>query len=147
MKIDISDTFAALLAENRGVDPNHPEATKPPDYGITATFETGFIDLVLTFRRDSAYCCMEWGCHLGFVSGEHWVKLRQALWLRKTTVPDRLRLHLRCIIEDGAKFYDLSRPNPTRRGVYAFKTAEAWCYELSVAEMTACDGSHEDATP
>lgn len=142
MKTDISDVLAALLADNRGLDPNHPEVRQLPNHGIAATIETDLIDLVLTFRRGTAYCCMEWACHLGFVRGERWVKLRRALTVRNITVPDQLNLHLQCIIEEGAMFHDFSRPDPTRRGVYALISSEAFCYELSVAESTASDGPH-----
>lgn len=134
MAIDISAVITALLAKNRGPDPYNPDVRQPPDYGIAATFDDGSIDLTFTFRSGSAYCCQEWGCHLGFTLGERWVKLREALSSRSIPVPDRLTLRLRCIVEDGALFFDFSRPDPGRRGWYAFAAVPPTHYEVSVVE-------------
>jgi hypothetical protein len=132
MAIDISKTFVALLAGNRGPDLNGSEGRRV--YGITATLAADSIDLVLTFRRPNGYCCMEWGCHLGLHDGERWLGLRQALLADGISAPDQLRLWLRCIVEEGAMFYDFSRPDPNQRGVYAFKPAAAYSYEVSTSE-------------
>jgi hypothetical protein len=37
-------------------------------------------------------------------------------------------------IEAGAEFFDPSRPDPVRRGWYAFAPAKAQCYQVVVAE-------------
>jgi hypothetical protein len=45
------------------------------------------------------------------------------------TAADRLRLQLRVTVEEGAEFFDFSRPDAERRGWYRFAPAEAQeCY-------------------
>ena len=134
MTIDVSDAIYYLLADNRSPDPDNPDVRRPPEYRIAATLDGDLLELVLTFRRECAYCCMEWGCHLGFVAGERWLTLRQVLSAENARLPDKLRMRLRCVIEEGARFFDLSLPDRERRDRYAFKSADAFSYEVSVVE-------------
>lgn len=134
MEIDISPIIASHLANNLGPNPENPENTIHLNYGISASYKNGLIELELIFRRDAAYCCMEWGCHLGFLSGESWEKLRLALSAEIPTLPDKLTVHLKCIIEEGARFFDLSRPDPQRKGRFAFSASAAFTYDVTAIE-------------
>jgi hypothetical protein len=134
MVIDVTSVFAAYFARNQGPDPNKPEQAQPPDYGVVASLEGAIIALELTFRRGSAYCCYEYGCHLNLYSGKRWKWLRRELEVRKIVLPSRLELRLTVVVEGGALFFDLSKPDPTRRGWYAFASAEARRYGVDVLE-------------
>jgi hypothetical protein len=46
------------------------------------------------------------------------------------TAADRLRLQLRVTVEEGAEFFDFSRPDPERRGWYEFAPTEAQEYHV-----------------
>jgi hypothetical protein len=134
MAIDVTSVFAAYFARNQGPDPNNPEQRQPPDYGVVASLEGAVVALELTFRRGSAYCCYEYGCHLNLYSSRSWEWLRRELEERKIVVPPRLELRLTVVVKEGAVFFDLSKPDPTRRGWYAFASVEARRYEASVLE-------------
>jgi hypothetical protein len=144
MAVDVTALFADRLARNRGPVPGDPEARQPPDYGVSATLDGGLINLDLTFRAGSAYCCREWGCHLTLYHGKRWDWLRRELAARGVSVPDRLELRLAVVVEAGALFFDFSRPEPSPRGRgwYAFTPADAFRYQMVVAE-----GSSPDAEP
>ncbi|MEW6743528.1 MAG: hypothetical protein AB1486_12295 [Planctomycetota bacterium] len=94
------------------------------------------IHLTLSFRAGSAYCCSEYGCHLGLDDSRRWSWLRQELSARGFSLAERLELRLVVIVEAGTLFFDWSRPDPTRRGWYAFARAEADRYEVVVTEQT-----------
>lgn len=115
MKLDVTPALLALLATNRGPDPDAPDGHGPPNYGMRAVLEGEVIEVELTFRAGSPYCCMEWGCHLDML-GSRWSRLRQSLSELGIETPPRLALHLTVVVEDGARFFDLSRPDPARRG-------------------------------
>jgi hypothetical protein len=134
--VNITPAFAAYFARNRGPIPGEPEARQPPDYGVSASLNGGVIDLALTFRAGSAYCCYEWGCHLALSEGKRWGWLRQELTARGVPAPDRLELHLAVVVEAGALFFDWSRPEPSPRGRgwYAFAPVEAVRYQVVVGE-------------
>jgi hypothetical protein len=134
MAVDVTPVFAARLARNRGPDPNDPDRRQAPDYGVSASFEDGVVNLVLTFRSGSAYCCYEYGCHLDLSASRQWEWLRQELSGRGLAVPSRLKLQLEVVVEEGAIFFDLSKPDPTRRGWYAFARSAAHRYHASVEE-------------
>ena len=121
MAVDITPAFAAYFARNRGPVPGDPEARQLPDYGVSASLDGGVIDLTLTFRAGAAYCCYEWGCHLALSEGKRWGWLRRELGTCGVPVPDRLELRLSCVIEEGAVFFNLFRPDPARRNWYAFE--------------------------
>ncbi len=59
MGIDVTGIFAEFLAGNRGPDPAHPERRQPPDYGVLATLSDDVLEVELTFRSGSAFCCHE----------------------------------------------------------------------------------------
>jgi hypothetical protein len=136
MAIDVTPAFAAYFARNRGPVPGDPEARQPPDYGLSASLVGGVIDLALTFRAGSAYCCYDWGCHLALSEGKRWEWLRRELAARGVQAPDRLELRLAVVVEAGALFFDLFRPEPSPRGRgwYAFAPAEALQYQEVVTE-------------
>lgn len=136
MSVIISDAFARWLANNQSHDPRNLSVNRLPKYGITATLDADLIELVLTFQSGRSYCCMEWGCHLPIVvvGGGQWFGLRRILLAQHTTLPDRLRIHLRCVVEEGAKFFDLSVPDRDRSNSYAFKSADSFSYEVSIVE-------------
>ena len=96
--------------------------------------EADVLDVELTFKKDRAYCCMEWGCHLALTDGERWDGLRRALAAHGMTAPPRLELRLSCVVEEGAVFFDLFKPDPARRGWYAFAPAPAYRYQAVAAE-------------
>jgi hypothetical protein len=138
--LDVTAILAELLARNRGPDPLDPDRRRAPDYGVTASLEGNTLSVALTFRSGAAYCCMEWGCHLALTNGKRWDGLRRALAAHGVTAPLRLELRLSCVVEERAVFFDLSKPDPTRRGWYAFKAVAAHCYEASTVEA----GSEQD---
>src|SRR5262245_23685225 len=132
----VTSAFAAYCAGNRGPVPGDPEARQPPDYGVSATLNGWAIDLTLTFRAKSAYCCYEWGCHLNLYEGKRWGWLRREIIARGVPIPDRLELRLTVIVEAGALFFDWARPEPSPRGRgwYVFAPAEAYQYTVVVVE-------------
>jgi hypothetical protein len=138
--IDVSLVLAELLSRNRGPDPLNPEVRLRPDYRVAATLEGSTLDMVLTFREGAAYCCMEWGCHMAMTNGRRWDRLREVLDAKGVAVPPRLDLRLEVVIEEGALFFDLFRPDPSRRGWYAFKKVAACRYQESAVE--ADDGTN-----
>jgi hypothetical protein len=134
MTVDVTPIFVACLARNRGLDPNDPDQRQAPNYGVSASFEGSVVNLTLTFRSGSAYCCFEYGCHLDLTANRRWEWLRRELSGRGLVVPPRLKLRLEVVVEEGAIFFDLSRPDPTRRGWYAFAHSAAHRYHASVEE-------------
>jgi hypothetical protein len=132
--VDVTAALAELLARNRGPDPLNPDQRRAPDYGVAASLEGNTLAVVLTFRREAAYCCMEWGCHLALFDGKRWDALRRALAAHGVMTPPRLELQLSCVVEEGAVFFDLFKPDPTRRGWYAFESVAAYHYQVSAVE-------------
>lgn len=132
--VDITPIVAELLARNRGPDPLSPDDRKPPNYGVAATLQGSSVEMILTFRSGAAYCCMEWGCHLRLIDGKRWHGLREALTAHGFSAPPRLKLRLECLIEEGAVFFDLSKPDPARRRWYAFAPVSAHRYLASASE-------------
>jgi hypothetical protein len=131
---DVTLVLNDLLAANRGPEPSNPNALQPPDYGVVASLEDGVLDVVLTFKENRAYCCMEWGCHLALCDGKRWDKLRHSLVEFGIVPPKRLSLKLTCKVEEGATFFDFSEPDPSRMGRYAFAPAAAGQYEVVALE-------------
>jgi hypothetical protein len=123
-----------LMARNLGPDPNYPDARRQPDYGVAASLEGDTLTVLLTFRRDEAYCCIEWGCHLALHEGQRWDPLRQSFAACCMPAPEQLRLKYTCVIEEGSIFFDFGRPDVTRRGWFAFKEATGSRYEASAVE-------------
>lgn len=134
MAVDLTPVFSDYLARNRGPVPGDPDARQPPDYGVSASLDGGFIELALTFRAGAAYCCSEWGCHLSASDNELWEWLRRELSARGAVAPPRLELHLTVVVETGALFFDFGRPDRSRRGWYDFAPAEERRYQLVVSE-------------
>ena len=134
MPVDVTLILKDLLAANRGPDPTDPETRQSPEYGVAASLEGNVLDVVLTFKKDRAYCCMEWGCHLALLDGKQWDKLRHLLSESAMVAPKSLRLQLSCKIEEGAVFFVLSKPDPSRRGWYAFAPVAAHEYKVVAVE-------------
>jgi hypothetical protein len=132
----VTSVLAAYFACNRGRVLGNPDARQPPDYGVSARLDGRVVELSLTFRAGSAYCCSEWGCHLSLSDGMRWDWLRRELSDRGVPVPDRLKLHLAVTVEAGALFFDWTRPEPSPRGrgEYAYMPAEAQGYTVIIAE-------------
>src|SRR5262249_51096497 len=134
MATDVTLILTELLAANRGPSPTDPESRHSPDYEVVAWLECGVLDVVLTFKKDRAYCCMEWGCHLALFDGKRWEKLHQILGDAGIVAPSRLRLQLCCKTEEGALFFDFSKPDRSRRGWYAFAPVVGHEYKVVTIE-------------
>jgi hypothetical protein len=130
----VTSILADLLAWNREPDPRNPDRRQPPDYGESASLEGNLLAVVLTFRSGATYCCTEWGCHLALTDGKRWDGLRRALAARGLFLPPRLEVRLSCVVEEGTVCFDLVRPDPTRRGWYAFAPVAAHRYQTSAVE-------------
>src|SRR5262249_6844064 len=133
---DVTPVFTEHLAGNRGPDPSDPERRQAPNYGVVATLEGQILKVELTFRKGSAYCCFEWGCHVGLTPlTRRWDDLRRRLVVHGIQPPARIELRRTCVIEEGALFFDPFRPEPTRRGWYAFAPAAAQRYQWTSLEV------------
>jgi hypothetical protein len=139
--VDITAILAELLSRNRGPDPLNPGGRRAANYGVAAALDRDTLAVVLTFRKGAAYCCMEWGCHLGLFDGKRWDGLRRALAAHGVPAPARLELRLSCVVEEGALFPDPFRPDPARRGSYAFRPAAAYHYQVSTFEAAGGQGA------
>jgi hypothetical protein len=132
--IDVTGIFAEYLAGNRGPDPADPGRRQTPDYGVVATLAGDVLEVELTFRSGSAYCCHEWGCHVALIAGKRWDGFRRRLAAHGIAAPPRIELRRTCVIEEGAIFFDFSRPDPTRRRWYAFAPVAAQRYQATAIE-------------
>jgi len=137
MPVDITPVIAKLLARNKGPVPDNPEVRQTPNYGVTANLEGGVIEMMLTFRAGSAYCCSEWGCHIGVFKRSCWDALRSDLLALGLALPDRLALRMSVVVENGALFFDWSRPDTMRRGWYAFAPVKEHQYQVVLKEEEA----------
>jgi hypothetical protein len=134
MAVDVTLILKELLAANRGPCPVDPETRQAPDYGVAASLDGQTLDAVLTFKKGNAYCCMEWGCHLAFFDGKRWDKLHTLLSESGVVAAKSLRLQLSCQIEEGAVFFDFSKPDRSRRRWYAFAPVAAHEYKVVTVE-------------
>jgi hypothetical protein len=134
MAVEVTMILKELLAANRGPNPSDPETRQSPDYGVAASLEGNVLDVVLTFKKDRAYCCMEWGCHLALFDGRRWKRLHEALAKSGVVAPPSLRLQLCCEIEEGEVFFDFSKPDRNRRGWYGFAAVAAHDYKVVAVE-------------
>ncbi|HZY90595.1 MAG TPA: hypothetical protein VFE78_37580 [Gemmataceae bacterium] len=125
MAVDVAGIVAEYLAGNHGLSPADPERRQTPNYGVVARLAGDVLEVELTFRSGSAYCCYEWGCHVALIDGKRWDGFRHLLAVHGIAAPPRLELRQTCVIEEGAIFFDFSRPDPTRRGWYAFAPVAA----------------------
>jgi hypothetical protein len=96
MTLDVTHILEEMLAGNRGPNLLDPGARQPPKYGVSASLEGNILDVVLTFQKDSVYCCMEWGCHLSLFDGKRWDRLRQALAAHGVVAASSMQLRLSC---------------------------------------------------
>jgi hypothetical protein len=133
---DVTPIFAVYFAGNRSPVPGDSEVRQPANYGFSACLDGDVVELTLTFRAGSAYCCYEWGCHLNLYQGKKWEWLHRELRAAGVDAPTRLKLSLTVTVESGALSFDWSRPKPSRRGRgwYEFAPAEAHMYHAAVAE-------------
>jgi hypothetical protein len=134
MTVDVTPVLAKYLAPNRSPDPTNTYGTRPSEYGVSAAWESGVINLLLTFRCGSYYCCYERGCHLDLLTHQRWERLRRQLTDHGLDIPPRLKLRLEVVVEDGAIFFDYSKPDPTRRGRYAFAPVDSFRYQAELEE-------------
>lgn len=134
MAIDVTAILRELLKGNLGTDSLNPGSRVPQNYGVTGSLEGNCLVMELTFRTGSAYCCMEWGCHVGFTSGNRWERLRQALIAKCIDPPHRIELRSTCVVEEGAMFFDLLKPDPARRGCYELRSIAAQQFQVSAIE-------------
>jgi hypothetical protein len=134
MVVDVTPIFVEYLAGNRGPDPADPKHRQRPNYGVVATLTDAVLEVELTFRTGSAYCCYAWGCHVALSPGKRWDGLRRRLAEHGITAPPQIELRWAMVIEEGAIFFDLFRPDPTRRGWYAFAPVAAARYQGRATE-------------
>lgn len=132
MNMDITRGFANFLSRNRGPDPHDAERRVAPDYAVAATLIENVLAIALTFLSRRAYCCVEWGCHLGLHDAQRWDRFREALGSEGVVLPRRLRLRVTVVVEEGALVFDLSRP--VHPGRYALAAAGACRYEADAQE-------------
>jgi len=141
MTIDVTPTFVELLARNRGPDPREPGSRCAPNYDVAATLEDDVLEVELTFRAGSAYCCYEWGCHVSFTPlAKRWDDLRSRLVGLGILPPVRIELRRTVVIEKGALIFDFGEPDPTRRGWYAFAPVSAHRYQWETIEVPYHEG-------
>jgi hypothetical protein len=131
MAVDVTPAFAAYTANNGGPTPIDPEARERPNYGISAHLDGAVIELKLTFRTGSAYCCGEWNCHFHLFPTRRWGRLRKELSALELEPAGRLELRVEVVIEEGALFL---APNRVPRTPQALAPAKAFQYRQSVTE-------------
>jgi hypothetical protein len=137
--VDVTQAFAAYLASNRGPTPTDPDAREPPDYGFAATFDGAVIELVLTFRAGSAYCCGEWQCHFMLFPTRRWDRLRRELSALRVEIAGRLELVVEVVIEEGALFL---LPRRSKEAPAGLAPAKAFRYRQVITE-----GDRPEAEP
>jgi hypothetical protein len=133
LAVDVTQILSELLAHNAGPDPLDPDCRRRPDYRVSASLEGSTLDIALTFRAGAAYCCYEPGCHL-LLAGRQWDALRRALAAHGISTPTGFEVRLTCIVEEGALFFDFSKPDPSRRGWYAFRPVTAYRFQVFADE-------------
>jgi hypothetical protein len=136
MRIDVTPAFVDQLARNRGPDPSDPMRRCAPDYSIVATLEASVLEVELTFRAGCSYCCYEWGCHVSITPlAKRWDALRSRLLDLGIQPPLRIELHRTVVIQEGAIFFDFSKPDLTRRGWYSFAPVTANRFQWVTIEV------------
>jgi hypothetical protein len=128
MSEDLTKVFAGLLSQNRN----------RPDYGVDATMSADEprIDLVMTFKSGSRYCCAEPGCHLSAFQAAFWTRLR--LRLVEAGIADPpfpLTLHVKGIVEDGAILETLAT-------LGVAEASPSYQYEEDYFELSAARDPH-----
>jgi len=137
MATDVTEILKRLLSVNRGPSKFAPDARQPVDYGVAAALAGDRLEVVITFKKDQAYCCNEWGCHLALPGDKPWSKLRGLFSESGVAAPPSMSLSLLCEIEPGALFFDLTRPAPQRRRLYALTPASGHSYEVFAQESAS----------
>lgn len=130
MAVDVTSAFVAYVAGNGGPTAADPNARERPEYGLSASFDGAAIDLNLTFRAGSAYCCGEWQCHFMLFPTRRWDKLRRELTILGLELPARLELRVDVVIEAGAQFFAPGSPRAPR----VLASSKAHRYRQTVAE-------------
>jgi hypothetical protein len=134
---DLTTVLANYFESNRGLDPLDPTLRLKSNYGVSASLTGDRLRVALTFRCASVYCCQEFHCHARLYSGKRWDDLRTRLTNAGISAPSRMKLHATVVIQDGAVFFDFSRPDAARRGGYAFAPVEESRYEVTALEAPA----------
>lgn len=143
--VDVTPAFAAYIAGNRGPTTMDPDARELPDYGISARLDGNAIELLLTFRTGSAYCCGEWQCHFQLFPTRRWERLRQELSALGLVVAGPLALRVEVAIEEGALFL-VPNPSPGRIPP-ALAPAKGFRYQQVVTEGDRPDTESRAAPP
>lgn len=131
MTVDVTTAIAAYLAGNRGPTVADPDARERPDYGLSASLDGAVIDLSLTFRAGSAYCCAEWPCHFLLFPTRRWDRLRRELSALGLDPPSRLGLSVKVVVEAGTLFL---APRRSWRTPAALVPSKAFRYQETVTE-------------
>ncbi len=134
--VDVTPAFAAYLAGNCGPTPTDPGARERPEYGVSARLDGSAIELILTFRAGSAYCCCEWQCHFHLFPTRRWDRLRQELLALGLGTAERFELRVEVVIEEGALFL---APNRSPRNPSELAPAQAFRYGEAATEGARAD--------
>jgi len=132
--MDITPVISSYLSTNLGPDPENPGKRKKPEYGIRASLDEELLELTITFLDGRSYCCMEWACHISLTDKNRWDCLRRHCAEHQIQTPEQFKLNLCCVVEQGAQFFDLSRPDRGLRGWYDMHTSDSYRYEVSSTE-------------
>jgi hypothetical protein len=124
MLIDLTEVIERVLAGNLSPDPTRLGEKIPSHYGVAASLQEDLLRIDLRFLNHSAYCCMEPACHLPMHEGKHWRSLRVAMAEYGLEAPKRLTMELRVAVDEGALFFDWTKPIPGRLGWYRLKAAK-----------------------
>jgi hypothetical protein len=135
--IDLTDHFSAQLARNTSPDPSVLGARLPACYHVAALYHHGRVLLTLTLLREHAYCCAEWGCHMGGWSDANWHQLRAVIEARGQAASPCLTIDLTVVVQAGARCYDFMRPIRGHTGEYEFTPQSAGAYTHQLCEDTA----------
>lgn len=100
---------------------------------MRSTREDCRIDVTLTFKRDSRYCCAEPGCHLGLSKESQWFRLRKHVEEAGIAIPFPMTIHVMGVVEEGALLDVLSQS-----GVMA--ASRGFDYEEEYREDAATPG-------
>ncbi|MFN9562854.1 MAG: hypothetical protein ACK56R_04895 [Pirellulaceae bacterium] len=121
MPTDLTDVMVRLLGRNQSPDPCRLGEKTPSLYGITASLQQDLLRIEMRFLSRSAYCCMEPACHLPMREGKRWRSLRRAMAAEGLEPPNRMRMELRMVVEEGALCFDWTKSIPGRLGWYSFR--------------------------
>lgn len=123
MPIDLTEVIERVLAGSLSPDPQRMGEKIPSRYGLSASLQNDLLRVELRFLNHSAYCCMEPACQ-PMREGKRWRSLRVAMAEYGLEAPKRLTMELRVAVQEGALFFDWTKPIPGRLGWYRLKAAK-----------------------